>query len=105
MWVKYDAVSRRQAFITGNHQWSKVNLSICFSGVAHSGQRCELCLSLSHPTWECTLVNNPDPYIAAQLKSSESAVLAFTSQQSAEQGPRPRSLRNFNIGKCRMLHC
>ncbi len=50
VWVTYDAVFRRQAFISGNRQWSKVNpslYSICFSGAARTGVRCELCLSLS----------------------------------------------------------
>ena len=28
-WVTYDAVFRRQAFLTGNQQWSKVNPSLC----------------------------------------------------------------------------
>ena len=52
-WVTYDAVFRRQAFITGNRLCSKVNpslYSICFSGVARTEVRIELCLSLSHPT-------------------------------------------------------
>ena len=57
-WVTYDAAFRRQALITGSRQWSKVNpslYSICFSGVARTGQRCELCLSLFHPTRDCTM--------------------------------------------------
>ena len=82
-WVTYDAAFRRQAFITGNHQWSKVNsslYSICFSGVARTGTRCELCLSLLHPTRECTLVGDTDPDISTRLKTLESAVLTFTAQ-------------------------
>ena len=93
-WVTYDAAFRRQAFITGNQQWSKVNpslYSICFSGVARTGQRCELCLSLSHPTSECTMVNDPDPDVSARLKTLESAVLAFTSHSSPQQGLIPRT--------------
>ena len=112
-WVTYDAAFRRQAFITGNRQWSKVNpslYSICFSGVARTGQRCELCLSLSHPTHECTMVNDPDPDVSARLKTLESAVLAFTSHPSPQQGliPRTRSpdiCRNWNAGRCRMPQC
>ena len=79
-WMTYDAAFRRQAFITGNRQWSKANpslYSICFSGVARTGQRCELCLSLTHLTRECTMVNDPDPDVSARLKTLESAVLAF----------------------------
>ena len=69
-WVTYDGAFRQQALITGNRHWSKVNLSlysICFSGVAHTGQSCDLCLSLSHPTRECTLVSDPDPDLTTRL--------------------------------------
>ena len=112
-WVTYDAAFRRQAFITGSRQWSKVNpslYSICFSGVARTGQRCELCLSLSHPTRDCTMVNDPDPDVSARLKTLESAVLAFTSHPFPQQGliPRARSpdiCRNWNAGRCRMAQC
>jgi hypothetical protein len=113
-WVTYDAAFRRQAFITGNRQWSKVNpslYSICFSGVARTGVRCELCLSLSHPTRECTLVCDPDPDISTRLKTLESAVLAFSANAPQQPGPSPRATRssdtcrNWNIGRCRMLSC
>ena len=83
-WVTYNAAFRRQAFITGNHQWSKVNpslYSICFSGVARTCTRCELCLSLSRPIREYTLVGgDTDPDISTRLKTLESAVLTFTAQ-------------------------
>ena len=110
-WVTYDAAFRRQAFITGNQQWSKVNpslYSICFSGVARTGVRCELCLSLSHPTRECILVCDPDPDVASRLKTLESAVLAFTSKvpprYAAQSGgyKSPDICRNWNAGRCRL---
>ena len=112
-WVTYDAAFRRQAFITGNRQWSKVNpslYSICFTGVARTGQRCELCLSLSHPTVDCTLVSDPDPDITTRLKTLESAVLVFASQSPQQQLQNPRArpqdiCRNFNLGRCRMSLC
>ena len=112
-WVTYDAAFRRQAFITGNRQWSKVNpslYSISFAGVARTGQRCDLCLSLSHPTRECTLVGDPDPDLSTRLKSLESAVLAMASQPSppVQANPRQKSTevcRNFNVGRCCMFNC
>ena len=88
-WVTYDAAFRRQALITGNRQWSKVNpslYSICFSGADRTGVRCELCLSLSHLTRECTLVCDPDQDVSTRLKTLESAVLAFTSHTPLQQG-------------------
>jgi len=113
-WVTYDAAFRRQAFITGNRQWSRVNpslYSICFSGVPRTGQRCELCLSLSHNTRECALVSDPDPDVTTRLKSLESAVLAFVSHPSLpQQGPatstRPTEIcPNWHMGTCRVGQC
>ena len=112
-WVRYDAAFRRQAFITGNRQWSKVNpslYSICFSGAARTGVRCKLCLSLCHPTCECTLVCDPNPDVSTRLKTLESAVLAFTSHAPLQQGLPLRAkssdvCRNWNAGKCHMPQC
>ena len=112
-WVTYDAAFRRQALITGNRHWSRVNpslYSICFSGVARTGQRCDLCLSLSHPTRECTLVSDPDPDLTTRLRTLESAVLALSSSPStpapsASHTQATEVCRNFNVGMCRMPNC
>ena len=80
--MTYDAAFRRQASITTNRQWSKVNpslYSICFSGVAQTGMHCDLCLSLSHTTQECSLAGGQDSDVSARLGTLESAILAFTS--------------------------
>ena len=111
--VMYDAAFRHQAFITGNRQWSKVNpslYSICFSGAARTGVRCELCLSLSHPTHKRTLVCDSDSDVSTGLKTLESAVLAFTFHAPLQQRLQLRAkssdvCRNWNAGKCRMSQC
>ena len=62
--------------------------SICFLGVAHTGQRCDPCASVSlNPFWECILVSDPDHDVATRLKTLESAVLAVTLPLSKAQGP------------------
>ena len=111
-WVTYDAAFRRQAVITGNRvvQGQPVSVFHLFCRGARTGVRCELCLSLPHPTRECTLVSDPDPDVTSRLKTLESAVLAFTSQPAPAQGvqTRPRSsevCRSWNAGRCRILHC
>jgi len=110
--VTYDSAFRRQAFITGNRQWSRVKpslYSICFAGAARTGTQCELCLSLSHPTRDCSLVLDPDPGVSSRLKTLESAVLAFTSfPQPTGMPSRPKSqdvCRSWNAGRCRMAQC
>lgn len=107
--MMYDAAFRRQAYITGNRECSKVNpslYSICFAGAACTRTRCELCLSLSHPTHECSLVNE-DLDVSMQLKSLESAVLAFSAQAPQQQGRfrLQEVCRNWNAGRCRMPQC
>ena len=111
--MTYDAAFRRQAAITGNRQWSRVNpslYSICFSGVARAGTRCELCLSLSHPTRDCSLAGEQDSEVSTRLKTLESAVLAITSQVPQRQclqlhKSSPEVCRNWNSGRCRMPSC
>ena len=92
-WVMYDAALGRQAAITGNRQWSRVNpslYSICFSGVVCTGTCCKLCLSLSHPTRDCSLVGGQDSDISTCLKTLESAVLAITPHVPHHQGLQSR---------------
>ncbi len=50
-WVRYDAACRWQAALTGNTRWSVINTTMytmCFTGIAVSTKRCELCLATSH---------------------------------------------------------
>ena len=111
-WVTYDSAFRRQAFITGNRQWSRVNpslYSICFVGAACMGMQCELCLSLSHPTRDCSLVSDPNPDISSCLKTLESAVLAFMSFPQPTRMPSCQKSQDvcisWNAGHCHMAQC
>ena len=66
---------------TGHKQWSKVNSSlytICFTGKARKATRCDLCLSTTHKTSECSLAIDEDPDLGQHLKAVESAVIAFS---------------------------
>ena len=56
-WVLYDATFRRQVGASGNHHWSEVNSTLhasCYSGEALSGLGCELCMSRTRTTRECS---------------------------------------------------
>ena len=60
-WATYDAAYHQQATATGHKQWSKLNSSlytICFTGIARKASRCDLCLSTTHKTSECSLHGN-----------------------------------------------
>ena len=55
-WFAYDEAYRRQAAVTQHYEWSRINpsiFSICFTGRAKRGQRCEWCLSASHSSGDC----------------------------------------------------
>ena len=87
-WVTYDAAFRHQAAITGDRQWSKVNPSLysrCFLGVARTDTR-ELCLSLSHPTRDCSLAGEQDSDLSSRLKTLQSAMLGITSHGPQHPG-------------------
>ena len=113
-WVNYDSAFRRQAASTGNRQWSRVNpslYSICFSGVARTSKRCDLCLSLTHEVKDCALANEGDHDVGSRLKAIESAVLALTSATpSTSTGPPNRSsrteiCRSWNENRCSFPRC
>ena len=111
-WVNYDAAFRRQAAATSNRQWSRVNpslYSICFAGSARTSTRCDLCLSLTHVTRDCPMVEDPDPEVGSRLKAIESAVLAMARPRAwtppSTGGPPPvgassEACRSFNNKRC-----
>ncbi len=113
-WLTYDAAFRRQAAITGNHQWSRLNptlYNICFVGKARSAARCEFCMDLHHKTDDCALVTGADPDVAARLKAIESAVLLMSassqgggSQRSSTINPNP-VCRLWNDKRCHFRRC
>ncbi len=102
-WVRYDAAFRRQAAITGNRQWSRINpslYSLCFAGRAQTSNRCDLCLSSSHATKECALVADPDPEMPSRLKAIESAVLAIANHHAPI--PKPAGQTRVTTEPCRL---
>ena len=113
-WVRYDAAFRRQAALTGNTRWSVINTTIytmCFTGIAVSTKRCELCLATSHTERECAQRGDPDPGMGDRLKAIESAVLAITKR---EEPPKPATAapqkitelcRKFNGTGCTFPRC
>lgn len=114
-WVNYDSAFRRQAAATANRQWSRVNpslYSICFAGSARMSTRCDLCLSLTHPTMDCPLVEDSDPEVGSRLKAIESAVLAMSRPHTGLPnmgnplgGASPEVCRNFNNKRCTFKWC
>ena len=72
-WFLYDEAYRRQAAAIGHTEWSKVNLSIftvCFTGKAKEGKRCEWYLSLTYDSSECTRSEGETDWVV-RLKAME----------------------------------
>ena len=88
-WVNYDSAFHHQAASTRKRQTGEPSLySICFSGVARTSKRCDLCLSLTHEVKDCALANESDHDVGSHLKAIESTVLALTSATpSTSAGP------------------
>ena len=110
-WQRYDAGFRRQAALTGNRQWSRINATLytmCFTGKALAITRCELCFASTHTTTECGLQGDTDPELPTRIKAIESAVLALTAGQGKSGGPVRGSgepCRLWNNNKCTFPRC
>lgn len=86
-WVRYDAAYRRQAAANRNSKWSQINRSLfllCFTGKAQVAKRCDLCLSASHQTTECSLSSKMYPDLPSRMKAVETAVVAFSKSGQTE---------------------
>ena len=96
-WVQYDAAFRRQAALTGDTRWSTINptlYTVCFTGVAASTARCELCFATSHTERECAQRGDPDPGMKDRLKVLETAILAMSVFSSNTE---PQTLQNHKL--------
>ena len=96
-WVRYDAAFRRQAALTGDTRWSTINptlYTVCFTGVAASTARCELCFATSHTERECAQRGDPDPGMKDRLKVLETAILAMSVFSSDTE---PQTLQNHKL--------
>ena len=58
-WAAYDETFCRQAAVSGNQQWSKLNsslFSLCFTGKEPRVGRCSCCLNTAHTTETCPVI-------------------------------------------------
>ena len=95
-WVRYDAAFRRQAALTANERWSIINSTLytmCFTGMASSTKRCELCFASTHTEQECAQRGDPDPGLTDRLKAIETAVLALTGKPEQVSKPNQQAIK------------
>ena len=114
-WVRYDAAFRRQAALTRNNHWFVINptlCTMCFTGLASSTKRCELCFASTHTERECAQCGNPDPGMGDHLKVIETAVLAMTHKQEqvsqpVQPTPKPSGehCKKWNSSGCTYPQC
>ena len=109
-WFVYDEAYRRQEATTGHVEWSKINPSIftvCFTSKAKSGQRCELCLSSSHSSGECTLAEG-DVDLQSRLAALESTrvMTHLGTSRTVPSGYEWTDIcKLFNEGRCTYSVC
>ena len=84
--------------------------STCFTGMARSTSRCELCLATTHTDKECALQGTSDPNLSDRLKTLESLVLPFSPKPDRGVKPAPREpsgepYRLWNLNRCTYARC
>ena len=55
-WLQYDRAFRRQAAVSKDLHWSRINtslFSLCFTGKARARTICQICMSSDHATAQC----------------------------------------------------
>ena len=62
--------------------------TIRFMGKARKATRCDLCLSTTHKTLECSQAIDEDPDLGQCLKAVELAVITFSANPHASQKPK-----------------
>ena len=111
-WWTYDVAFWRQAAVTRNRKWSKLNLSLygfATAGKARVTSRCDLCLGAGHTAAECSILEDPDPDAGMRIKSLETAILALVAQRTSS--PTPSQVRRnepcfkWNAGRCTFRRC
>ena len=73
-WMRYDTAYRRQAALTVDTHWSTINptlYTVCFTGMAATTSRCELCFVTSHSEKECAQQGDPEPGTKEHQKAIE----------------------------------
>ena len=85
--------------------------TMCFTGMASSTKRSELCFTSTYTEQECAQQGDPDPSLKDRLKAIETAVLALSNKQ--EQGSKPTQqaikpsaepCRKWNSVRCTCRH-
>ena len=70
---------------------------MCYTGVAASTARCELCFATSHTERECAQCGDPNPGMKNRLKAIETAILAMSSKP-------PAAPKAANVAPCSQAH-
>ncbi len=76
--------------MTGHTKWSVINTTLyamCFTGLAATQARCELCLATTHTVQECTQSGDRDPGTKERLKTIESVMVALVKKGDPPKPP------------------
>ena len=105
-WAVYDETFHRQAAVSGNQQWSKLNpslFSLCFTGKGRRTGRCRWCLGTTHTTEACPVVLEEE---GQSLERNPAGRVGRMGTQNNTGLRRPWPIcRNFNHGRCGDRFC
>ena len=95
-WAQYDRAFCRQAAITKDLNWSRINItlySICFAGKQKHSMVCSTCLSDNHATNQCPETN---PWGALNTMFPHPQPFNQPPHAAQFSGPAPKICRLFN---------
>lgn len=107
-WHTYDTLFRKHAALRRDSKWSVINPTIysrCFTSAVRNPAKCELCLAVTHNTWDCSQ-RDPSEDIETRLRSMEQSI-----QGLSPAHPRPaiqfsgEVCRKWNKGECNYPYC
>ena len=105
-WAVYNETLRRQAAVSDNQQWSKLNpslFSLCFTGKGHKTGRCRWCLGTTHITEACPVALEEE---GQSLERNTTVRVGRMGTQNNTRLHRPWPIcRNFNHGRCGDRSC
>lgn len=102
-WHTYDTLFCKHAALRRESRWSVINPTIyarCFTPAARNPAKCDLCLAVTHDTWDCSQ-QEPGEDMESRLRSMGRSIQGLSPAQ-----PHPaiqfsgKICRKWNKGEC-----
>ena len=99
-WHTYDTLFRKHAALRKESKWSVINPTIyarCFTSAPRNPAKCELCLAVTHDTWDCSH-QEPSEDIEMRLRSMEQSIQGLSPSQPVQSSSQERYAGSITKG-------